>query len=96
MRGCRTAQFLVHKSASELWQPDGLHETWETSEDWFLSGVCDGLVSRDSGSPTVWPKRGGVRCLQTDNVNFNVSWVPCLAASAPSIRRFKFVETNPQ
>lgn len=95
MRGCRTAQFLVHKSASESWQPDGLHETWETCEDWFLSGVCDGLVSRDSGFPTVWPKRGGVRCPQTDNVNFDVSWVPCLAASATSIHCFKLDETNP-
>ncbi|MCP6135073.1 hypothetical protein NL393_38435, partial [Klebsiella pneumoniae] len=31
MRGCRTAQFLVHKSQTEgTWKPDGLHEDWET------------------------------------------------------------------
>ena len=77
MRGCRTAQFLVHKGFSgESWQPDGLHAAWEISEDWFLSGVCDGMRSRDEGCPAVWPMRGGVRRLQADNVNFNVSCYP--------------------
>ncbi|KAL4981699.1 hypothetical protein BDW68DRAFT_75775 [Aspergillus falconensis] len=72
MRGCRTAQFLVHKSrAMGGWQPDGLHEAWETTEDWFLSGVCDGMKSRDSGYPTVWPARGGVEMVGSDNINFD-------------------------
>ncbi|KAL4745036.1 hypothetical protein BDW72DRAFT_211818 [Aspergillus terricola var. indicus] len=72
MRGCRTAQFLVHKSRSQGgWQPDGLHEAWETTEDWFLSGVCDGMISRDFGYPTVWPARGGLETVQSDNVNFD-------------------------
>ncbi|KAL4734593.1 hypothetical protein BDV11DRAFT_174638 [Aspergillus similis] len=72
MRGCRTAQFLVHKScAPGGWQPDGLHEAWEMTEDWFLSGVCDGMASRDSGYPTVWPARGGLEMVKSDNVNFD-------------------------
>ncbi|KAL2871596.1 F-box protein [Aspergillus lucknowensis] len=72
MRGCRTAQFLVHKgSAKGTWQPDGLHESWETTEDWFLSGVSDGMESRDCGFPTVWPARGGLEFVHADNVNFD-------------------------
>lgn len=73
MRGCRTAQFLVHKSSAKgKWKPDGLHEPWEASQDWFLSGVCDGMESRDMGFPTVWPARGGVESPRADNVNFDV------------------------
>lgn len=73
MRGCRTAQFLAHKSSPEGgWKPDGLHEPWEASQDWFLSGVCDGMESRDFGFPSVWPARGGVQSVQTDNINFDV------------------------
>ncbi|KAL4815799.1 hypothetical protein BDW67DRAFT_176109 [Aspergillus spinulosporus] len=72
MRGCRTAQFLVHKSCAKGdWQPDGLHEAWEMTEDYFLSGVCDGMKSRDSGFPTVWPARGGLEMVMSDNVNFD-------------------------
>ncbi|KAL3492121.1 hypothetical protein BJX62DRAFT_112669 [Aspergillus germanicus] len=71
MRGCRTAQFLVHKScANGDWKPDGYNEDWEMSEDWFLSGVCDGMRSRDCGFPTVWPARGGISDVSSDNVNF--------------------------
>ncbi|KAJ0423240.1 hypothetical protein BJY00DRAFT_278914 [Aspergillus carlsbadensis] len=71
MRGCRTAQFLVHKtSAMGEWKPDGLNEDWEMNGDWFLSGVCDGMTSRDCGYPTVWPARGGVEDVMADNVNF--------------------------
>ncbi|RAH68411.1 F-box protein [Aspergillus aculeatinus CBS 121060] len=71
MRGCRTAQFLVHKSQTEgTWKPDGLHENWETDAEWFISGVCDGMRSRDCGYPDVWPARGGVETVAADNVNF--------------------------
>ncbi|PYH45900.1 uncharacterized protein BP01DRAFT_422949 [Aspergillus saccharolyticus JOP 1030-1] len=71
MRGCRTAQFLIHKSqAAEPWRPDGLHEDWEVTGDWFLSGLCDGMRSRDCGFPDVWPARGGVRTVRADNVTF--------------------------
>ncbi|KAL3443125.1 hypothetical protein BJX65DRAFT_209572 [Aspergillus insuetus] len=71
MRGCRTAQFLVHKTCAKGdWKPDGFNEDWEMSEDWFLSGVCDGMTSRDCGFPTVWPARGGVADVISDNVNF--------------------------
>ncbi|RAK74662.1 F-box protein [Aspergillus fijiensis CBS 313.89] len=71
MRGCRTAQFLVHKSQTEgTWKPNGLHEDWETDAEWFLSGVCDGMRSRDCGYPDVLPARGGVETVAADNVNF--------------------------
>ncbi|THC96688.1 hypothetical protein EYZ11_003843 [Aspergillus tanneri] len=71
MRGCRTAQFLVHKQASEAdWQPDGLDEDWELSGDWFLSGLCDGTTSRDIDYQTVYPPRGGLDQLEADNMNF--------------------------
>ncbi|KAL2842925.1 hypothetical protein BJY01DRAFT_216253 [Aspergillus pseudoustus] len=73
MRGCRTAQFLVHKSSTKKgkWKPDGFNEDWELKEDWFLSGIADGMESRDCGYPTVWPARGGVAVVQTDNINFD-------------------------
>ncbi|CEL03816.1 hypothetical protein ASPCAL04959 [Aspergillus calidoustus] len=72
MRGCRTAQFLVHKTCGKgKWKPDGFNEDWEMGEDWFLSGVCDGMTSRDCGFPTVWPARGGVAVVAADNINFN-------------------------
>jgi hypothetical protein len=83
MRGCRTAQFLVHKTCAQGdWKPDGLNEDWEMNEDWFLSGVCDGMRSRDCGVPTVWPARGGVADVTSDNVNFSVSPSPTLGKSA--------------
>ncbi|KAL3458757.1 hypothetical protein BJX64DRAFT_212746 [Aspergillus heterothallicus] len=71
-RGCRTAQFLVHKSFTEggAWKPDGFNEDWEMTANWFLSGVCDGMTSRDCGYPTVWPARGGVKDVHGDNVDF--------------------------
>ncbi|KAJ5296360.1 uncharacterized protein N7443_007253 [Penicillium atrosanguineum] len=73
MRCCRTAQFLVHKDASsEPWQPDGLHESWEISEDYFLSGQCVGMASRDCSDQDVSPVRGGVGTVHADNMNFGV------------------------
>jgi hypothetical protein len=74
-RGCRTAQFLVHKStATESWQPDALHEPWEVKGDWSLSGICDGTPSRDTGIPRVWPTRNGMENIEADNVQFSVSF----------------------
>ncbi|KAJ5749162.1 uncharacterized protein N7511_010858 [Penicillium nucicola] len=67
-RGCRTAQFLFHKSNS--WQPDEHHEAWEVHGEWALSGICDGVPSRDCDIPTVWPARGGVETLEADNTNY--------------------------
>ncbi|KAJ6057124.1 uncharacterized protein N7446_008023, partial [Penicillium canescens] len=67
-RGCRTAQFLLHKSS--VWQPDELHEPWEINGDWALSGICDGMPSRDWEIPTVWPARGGIEELEADNDNY--------------------------
>ncbi|KAL2831471.1 hypothetical protein BDW59DRAFT_169731 [Aspergillus cavernicola] len=84
MRGCRTAQFLVHKDAGKgRWKPDGLHEPWEIAEDWFLSGVCDGITSRDCGPPTVRPARGGVSQPWTDNIIFNREEVNCNDLAMP-------------
>ncbi|KAA8642515.1 hypothetical protein EYZ11_011584 [Aspergillus tanneri] len=72
MRGCRTAQFLVHKEASEAdWQPDGLDEDWELSGDWFLSGLSDGTGSRDTEPADVSPPRGGLDQIDADNINFD-------------------------
>ncbi|EKV06411.1 hypothetical protein PDIG_77780 [Penicillium digitatum PHI26] len=69
-RGCRTAQFLMRKTSSmEQWQADQLHEPWEVSGDWSLSGICDGTPSRDTGIPTVWPARNGIEDIEADNVN---------------------------
>lgn len=75
MRGSRTAQFLVHKDASSKpWHPDGLHESWESSEEYFLSGLCDGMASRDANNQRVSPVRGGVDTVWADNINFDVSY----------------------
>ncbi|KAL4767160.1 hypothetical protein BDW60DRAFT_220752 [Aspergillus nidulans var. acristatus] len=68
MRGCRTAQFLVHKSCAQ---------------DWFLSGVCGGMISRDLGYPTVWPARGGLETVQSDTVNFDPEHINSNEISMP-------------
>ncbi|KAJ5371566.1 Major facilitator superfamily domain general substrate transporter [Penicillium concentricum] len=70
-RGCRTAQFLVHKpTPRNQWQPDQIHEPWEINGDWYLSGICDGTPSRDSRDPTVWTIRNGTQDLEADNVKY--------------------------
>ncbi|KAE8356231.1 hypothetical protein BDV28DRAFT_127619 [Aspergillus coremiiformis] len=71
MRGCRTAQCLIHKSTIGTWAPDGLDQDWELSGDYFLSGLCDGMPSRDVGSPTVFPARGGVARPRAENIVFD-------------------------
>ncbi|PLB36536.1 F-box protein [Aspergillus candidus] len=72
MRGCRTAQFLVHRNQSNgNWRPDGLCEDWELSQPWFLSGLIDGMASRDMGPDKVFPARGGVSHPWADNINFD-------------------------
>ncbi|KAI9046062.1 F-box protein [Aspergillus affinis] len=72
MQGCRTAQFLIHKGASGAqWQPDGLDEDWERSDEWFLSGLCDGMASRDDCFQEVYPLRGGISRPRSENVNFD-------------------------
>ncbi|KAJ6147506.1 hypothetical protein N7497_009488, partial [Penicillium chrysogenum] len=74
MRGCRTVQFLVHKSLAQdgPWQADGLHEPWEDFEEWFLSGLSDGMESRDGDLQLVCPARGGVKEIwDADTINFH-------------------------
>ena len=79
MRGCRTAQFLVHRNQSGgNWRPDRLSEEWELSQPWFLSGLSDGVASRDMGPDEVFPTRGGVSHPWADNINFDVSEDPSL------------------
>lgn len=74
MRGCRTAQFLVHRNQSRgNWRPDSMCEEWELSQPWFLSGLTDGMASRDMGPDEVFPARGGVSMPWADNINFDVS-----------------------
>ncbi|KAJ5521137.1 Major facilitator superfamily domain general substrate transporter [Penicillium fimorum] len=76
-RGCRTAQFLMHKPAQrELCKADELHEPWETTGDWSLAGICDGTPSRDVTNPKVWSIRNDAQIIEADNVKFPVS--PCL------------------
>lgn len=71
MIGCRTAQCLVPKSAIQGQQQDIKYfEPWEASEDWFLSGLCDGMPSRDVDYPKVWPAQGGVFEPRADNVDY--------------------------
>ncbi|KAA8641763.1 uncharacterized protein ATNIH1004_010702 [Aspergillus tanneri] len=60
MRGCRTAQCLVHKSVSDNWASDGLDQDWELVGDYFLSGLSDGMASPDTDPKRVYPARGGV------------------------------------
>ncbi|KAF3389074.1 hypothetical protein F1880_003721, partial [Penicillium rolfsii] len=77
MNGCRTAQCLVHKSAiQDQSRPIEFLEPWEASEDWFLSGLCDGLPSRDCYNLKVWPAQGGVDHPRAENVNFAPEWTP--------------------
>jgi hypothetical protein len=74
MRGCRTAQFLIHKSViQDPSQRVQYLEPWEVSEEWFLSGLRDGMPSRDENYPYVWPARGGLNQPRADNINFDVS-----------------------
>ncbi|KAJ9481777.1 hypothetical protein VN97_g11685 [Penicillium thymicola] len=74
MRGCRTVQFLVHKSLAEdgPWQADVLHEPWGDFEEWFLPGLSDGMESRDGDVQHVFPARGGVNELwEADTLDFH-------------------------
>ncbi|KAJ5953084.1 Major facilitator superfamily domain general substrate transporter [Penicillium vulpinum] len=76
-RGCRTAQFLMHKPfPRDQWRADELHEPWEIDGDWSLSGICDGTPSRDMNIPTVWPARNGIEEVEADNVNFGRDVAP--------------------
>ncbi|KAJ5979984.1 hypothetical protein N7481_007282 [Penicillium waksmanii] len=77
MIGCRTAQCLVHKSAIQGQQQHIKYfDPWEASEDWFLSGLCDGMPSRDCSYPEVWPAQGGVDEPRAENINFDVGYLP--------------------
>jgi hypothetical protein len=70
--GCRTAQFMVHKSKqSGERQPDELREPWEATGAWARFGICDGTPSRED-SPTVWPAQGKPKIIWADNVDWNV------------------------
>ncbi|KAJ5240885.1 uncharacterized protein N7469_002476 [Penicillium citrinum] len=75
MRGCRTAQCLVHKGAVQDQSENIIPlDDWEISGNWFLSGLCDGMPSRDCSSPYVWPAQGGVNQPRAENVNFDPEW----------------------
>lgn len=97
MKGCRTAQCLVHKSAIRDPSPRiEFHEPWEASEDWFLSGLCDGIPSRDCDNPKVWPAQGGVDRPRAENVNFDVSCVSQFLGPQILNRHSTRKETNRQ
>jgi hypothetical protein len=73
--GCRTAQFMVHKSVlSGEGQPEYLRETWEETGEWYRFGICDGTPSRDMDWPTAWPAVGEPQGLEADTIDFGVSF----------------------
>ncbi|KAI6773007.1 hypothetical protein HG530_003965 [Fusarium avenaceum] len=57
MRGCKVLQCLVRKPKD--WQPEPDDEPFEISGTHFLSGLGDGMPSRDSSYPEVFPERHG-------------------------------------
>lgn len=67
MRGCNTSQCLIRKSSE--WVPEEDDQVFELSSDYFLSGLCAYMPSRDDGWPRFIPKRHGVTYnLNADNV----------------------------
>ncbi|KAK2810650.1 hypothetical protein FQN50_002690 [Emmonsiellopsis sp. PD_5] len=68
MKFCRTVQCLVLKDQSEPKELDALAQDWEQSGEYFLSGLCDDMPSRDIGPPEVFPARGGVDQPWADNI----------------------------
>ncbi|KAJ5601075.1 hypothetical protein N7510_010609 [Penicillium lagena] len=71
MRGCRTAQCLIHNTIRENWERDGLEQDWELSGEYFLSGLSDGMPSRDEDPRRVFPVRGGVARPESENILFD-------------------------
>ncbi|KAJ5807810.1 hypothetical protein N7474_009079, partial [Penicillium riverlandense] len=76
MRGCRTAQCLIHNTIRGDWERDGLEQDWELSGEYFLSGLSDGMPSRDDGPRRVYPVRGGVARPEAENILFDPSRDP--------------------
>ncbi|KAK2742855.1 hypothetical protein FQN55_007639 [Onygenales sp. PD_40] len=68
MKFCCTVQCLVYKDQSESQKLDALAQDWEQSGEYFLSGLCDQMPSRDDDCPEVFPTRGGVVQPWADNI----------------------------
>jgi hypothetical protein len=59
MRGCQTAQCLVRKPRGYKFDALPDDEEFETTGEFFLSGLSDHMPSRDTDSPCVTPDRHG-------------------------------------
>ncbi|KAH6876571.1 hypothetical protein B0T10DRAFT_497762 [Thelonectria olida] len=70
MRGCNTLQCLVRKKRPQ-WAPIPDDEEFETEGDFFLSGLCDNMPSRDIACPVVFPTRHNCEEPSAENSMWN-------------------------
>lgn len=68
MKRCTTLQCLVPKAAG--WTPAADDEPLEAEGDFFLSGLSDHMMSRDTGYPRVYPTRHGCEMPMADTCFF--------------------------
>ncbi len=59
MRMCQTSQCLVRKLRGMAFKSENDDEDYEQTGDFFLSGLNDGMPSRDCDNPDVTPARHG-------------------------------------
>ncbi|CAI6338064.1 unnamed protein product [Periconia digitata] len=70
MRGCNTAQCLLSKAHHDsAMREEADDQDFERGGRYCLSGLCDHVRSRDSGSEEVVPSRHGVSRPYVDNVS---------------------------
>jgi hypothetical protein len=67
MRGCQTLQCLVRKPKGYIFDALPDDEEFETTGEFFLSGLGDHMPSRDSNSPLVTPARHGCERPSAEN-----------------------------
>ncbi|KAH7211531.1 hypothetical protein DER44DRAFT_659533 [Fusarium oxysporum] len=66
MNHCQTSQCLVPKG--DNWQPEANDQDFETSGNFFLSGLSDDMPSRDMGWPSVSPPRHDTSDVRAENI----------------------------
>lgn len=71
MNGCKTLQCLERKTNTWMQQPDD--QDFERDSNYFLSGLCDRMPSRDIDCPRVTPARHGLTMPRADNIVWMVS-----------------------
>jgi hypothetical protein len=67
MRGCQTVQCLVRKPPGYIFDALPDDEAFETTGEFFLSGLSDHMPSRDTDSPRVTPDRHGCEVPHAEN-----------------------------